>query len=137
MNLDEFVPRSPKDILAEFAHLPRMLDKARAYKKRTLGEYIYPCPIDVLLLNFLGLNVDEFAEKAGELDDISFENWLKEIGNKWNVDEKNRLNRSILKRKVGLLKSLRYTFSLRKKLKLSEWKITTWPDYVDWEEGRI
>lgn len=69
MNSNELVPRSPKETLAGFVHIPRLLDKARAYKKDSLGDYIYQCPIDKEVLTFLGLNGDEFAKKAEEADD--------------------------------------------------------------------
>jgi len=53
LNLNVAVPRSSKDTLAGLAHLPRMIDKARALRNNTLGEYIYPCPLDWHVLNFL------------------------------------------------------------------------------------
>jgi hypothetical protein len=137
MSFDELVPRSPKETLAGFAHIPRMLDKARAYKKESLGEYIYPCPIDKEVLTFLGLNGDEFAEKAEDADDDLFGKWLNEFMKNHEIDEMKRLNRGILRRKVGLLKCLKYYLALPRKIKFSELKIPTWADYVDWEEGRF
>jgi hypothetical protein len=137
MNSDELIPRSPKETLVGFAHIPRMLDKARAYKKGFLGEYIYPCPIDKEVLTFLELNGDEFAEKAEEVDDDLFGKWLNEFMKNHKIEEMRRLNRGILKRKVGLLKCLKYYLAFPRKIKFSELKIPTWADYVDWEEGRL
>ncbi len=137
MKLEELIPRSPKETLAGFAHIPRMLDKARAYNKGKLGEYIYPCPIDKEVLAFLELSGDEFLDKAEKTDDSLFGEWLIEFMKNRKTDEMQRLNRSILRRKVGLLKCLKYYFSLPRKIKFVELKIPTWADYVDWEEGRI
>ncbi len=137
MSLEEIVPRSPKEVLAGFAHIPRMLDKARAYKKGGLGEYIYPCPIDKEVLTFLELSGDEFAEKAEEVDDDSFGEWLNGFMKNRKTNEMELLNRGILRRKVGLLKCLKYYLAFPRKIKFAELKIPTWADYVDWEEDRI
>ncbi len=137
MNLKESVPRSPKETLAGFAHIPRMLDKARAYKKGFLGDYIYPCPIDKEVLTFLKLNGDEFAIKAENADDVLFGKWLVEFMENRNIKDREHLNRSILKKKVGLLKCLKYYFAFPERIKFVELKVTTWADYVDWEEGRV
>ncbi len=136
MILEELLPRSPKETLAGFVDIPRMLDKARAYKKGNLGEYIYPCPIDDEVLSFLELSGDEFAEKADEMNDDLFGQWLIEFMKDHNMDQAERLNRSILRRKVGLIKCLKYYFAFQKNIKFVELKIPSWADYVDWEEGR-
>jgi len=51
--------------LAGYPWLPRMIDKARASKARTLGTYYrYPCPIDTACLDLLGINPGVFREIA-------------------------------------------------------------------------
>lgn len=51
------------DTLAGYAWLPRMIDKARASRAGTLGQYFrYPCPIDQEALAGLGLDSEQFAE---------------------------------------------------------------------------
>jgi len=69
LNLNIAVPRSSKDTLAGLAHLPRMIDKARALRNNTLGEYIYPWPIDRHVLNFLETDPEDFADLAEVNDD--------------------------------------------------------------------
>ena len=41
LNLSKEYPRSPKQRLGGYAHLCRMIDKARAKAAGTIGEYIY------------------------------------------------------------------------------------------------
>ena len=53
LDLNVSVPRSSKETMAGLAHLPRMIDKARAYRSNTIGEYIYPCPLDWRILKLL------------------------------------------------------------------------------------
>ena len=52
-----------------YAWLPRMIDKARAARAQTLGDFIYPCPIDRECLRRLGLDADTFAALVSSLGD--------------------------------------------------------------------
>ena len=47
--------------LAGYVHLARMIDKCRAVLAGTEGEYIYPCPLDERLLEFVGITCDQFT----------------------------------------------------------------------------
>lgn len=51
-------PRSPRVKLGGFVHLPRLLDKARAVAFGTLGEFVFPCPLDQRFFTFTGLTAD-------------------------------------------------------------------------------
>ena len=42
LNLYKEVPRSSKEIMAGLAHLPRMIDKARAFRNGKLGNIFIP-----------------------------------------------------------------------------------------------
>jgi hypothetical protein len=57
---------APMDVkLAGYPWLPRMIDKARASHAGTLGDYYrYPCPIDAVCLDLLGINAAAFREIA-------------------------------------------------------------------------
>lgn len=90
------VPRSSKDTLAGIAHLPRMIDKARALKNNTLGEYIYPCPLDRQVLDFLATNAEDFADLAEENDNAQIAEWAEETGCFRNAREKELLNSNLL-----------------------------------------
>jgi hypothetical protein len=63
-------PRSPRVRLGGFVHLPRLLDKARAFNAGKHGDFTYPCPMDQRLLDFVGIESDSFlaAVKTGKSD---------------------------------------------------------------------
>jgi quercetin dioxygenase-like cupin family protein len=59
--------------LGGYPWLPRMIDKARASRRGTLGDAIYPCPIDQSLLARLGIppwTFADIAERATSDEDI-------------------------------------------------------------------
>ncbi|MFM7751753.1 MAG: DUF5069 domain-containing protein [Opitutaceae bacterium] len=57
-------PRSVRVRLGGFAHLPRLLDKARATAAGKAGAYKYDCPMDKNFFAFTGLNADAFLAEA-------------------------------------------------------------------------
>jgi Domain of unknown function (DUF5069) len=63
-------PRSARVRLGGFAHLPRLIDKARAFVAGTHGDYHYNCPVDQRFFAFTGINPDAFLleVKAGKTD---------------------------------------------------------------------
>jgi uncharacterized protein DUF5069 len=69
-DLTKFPPRSPRTRLGGFVHLPRLIDKARAFLVGKNGDYHYNCPIDQRFFTFSGVNADAFLEqvKAGKSD---------------------------------------------------------------------
>lgn len=69
-NLTLHPPRSPRTRLGGFVHLPRLIDKARAFAAGTNGDYHYNCPIDQRFFAYTGINADEFLAqvKAGKSD---------------------------------------------------------------------
>jgi hypothetical protein len=62
MDLNTAFPRAGETVLGGYPWLARMIDKARAYNEGTLGDYIYPCPIDKELLAEINFTGEEFAE---------------------------------------------------------------------------
>jgi Domain of unknown function (DUF5069) len=52
-----------------YVWLPRMTDKARASRAGTLGDYLYPCPIDRACLGRLGIDATAFADIAEQSPD--------------------------------------------------------------------
>jgi len=69
-DLSQGPPRSPRVRLGGFAHLPRLIDKARATLAGTHGQYNYDCGMDEHFWNFTGLTAEDFlAEvKTGKCD---------------------------------------------------------------------
>lgn len=78
-NLSEHPPRSPRVRLGGFVHLPRMLDKARAQAAGTLGDYMYPCPLDQRTLAYMGIRAEDFqaAVETGK-NDTEMLAWIME-----------------------------------------------------------
>lgn len=60
----DFKPRARDLVLGGIPWIARMADKARAKADGTIGDYIYPCPIDVRVLGELGISADGFVEIA-------------------------------------------------------------------------
>lgn len=78
-DLSQHPPRSPRVRLGGFVHLPRLLDKARAFAAGKPGDYVYPCPMDQRLFAFAGVSADAFLEavRSGK-SDTEMLAWLAE-----------------------------------------------------------
>lgn len=63
-------PRSVRVRLGGYAHLPRLLDKARAVLRGKGGEFHYNCPLDQHFFAFTGINHKKAlaAIKTGKSD---------------------------------------------------------------------
>ena len=68
--------------------IPRMLDKARAYNNKSLGEYIYPCPLDQTILDFLGIDHNKLTYQAQKLTDEEIELWINEMLSNKSINDK-------------------------------------------------
>jgi hypothetical protein len=55
-DLTQHPPRSVRVRLGGYAHLPRLLDKARATLAGKGGDYHYNCPLDQLFFAFTGID---------------------------------------------------------------------------------
>ncbi len=137
MDLTQDFPRSPNDDLGGLVHVWRMADKARALKNETLGEYIYPCPLDKIILEFLAVAPEKFADRAGEHDDEGFLKWILEKIDAHSDEEKERINRQILERAPVTEERKKYFAELRDKIDPTRADVKTWVDLIDLEEGRI
>lgn len=62
--LSEWKPRGRDVVIGGVPWLARMADKARAKAEGTIGEYIYPCPMDKRLLDASGVSAEAFLEIA-------------------------------------------------------------------------
>lgn len=63
-DLTQHPPRSPRVRLGGFVHLPRLLDKARAFATGKAGEYIFPCPLDQRFFGFAGIDPEAFLAEV-------------------------------------------------------------------------
>jgi catechol 2,3-dioxygenase-like lactoylglutathione lyase family enzyme len=74
----EFRPRRGRTPMGRYLWLARVFDKARASAGRTIGEYIYPCPIDQGVMQRWGITPSDFdAAVAGNNDDASILRWAQ------------------------------------------------------------
>ena len=135
MNLIENYPRSPREELNGLVHIPRMIDKANALKERALGEYIFPCPIDKIMLKFLDLSDREFTNKIFNLEEKEITKWISEIIASKQQADIDCINEQILNPKQTWWKQV--FWSVFNILNPTKKKFYTWVDRVDYEEGRL
>ena len=136
LDLNVSVPRSSKETMAGIAHLPRMIDKARAYRNHALGEYIYPCPLDWRILKHLEANPEDFADLAEANDDRQMTEWTQEASRSRTRKERDLVNGKILNRKVDP-EDRAYFLEQRDLIDPTRTDVTTWDGLMDLEEGHI
>jgi hypothetical protein len=136
MDLTTGVPRSPKHLLGGYAHLARMIDKAQAKAAGTLGEYIYPCPLDTALLEFLGLDADAVFEIATRGTDDEVVRWVQERATPNSAKDIAAWNQAFFARKPTDENKLRHFLEIRNRVAPHRTDVTTWVDLLDLEEGR-
>jgi len=137
MDLSRDFPRSPKQKIAGLVQLGRMIDKGRAYKQKQLADYIYPCPLDKIILNFLQVDSDTFAKIVVDKKDDEISIWAKELTKSKSSREISFINKQILDRKPDSQDRLQYFNEIRDKIDPSRTDIITWVDLLDLEEGRF
>ncbi len=70
-------PRSVRVRLGGYAHLARLLDKARAELAGKAGEYHYNCPLDQRFFAFTGISPEEMlAEIKTGKTDVQILEWV-------------------------------------------------------------
>ncbi|HET7559172.1 MAG TPA: DUF5069 domain-containing protein [Limnochordia bacterium] len=69
--MTEWKPRGRDVVIGGYPWLARMTDKARAKLDGTIGDYIYPCPIDRRVLDEYGISADDFLKIVAEATDDS------------------------------------------------------------------
>jgi len=135
LDLYKEVPRSPQETMAGLVHLPRMIDKARAFRTGKLGEYIFPCPLDRRVLIFLKTSPEDFLDLAEVYDDEQMAEWALETSRSRNQVERDIVNNKILDGKPDA-ESLPDFIKQRNRIDPARTDVTTWVDLIDLEEGR-
>tara|TARA_Y100000588_G_C13765300_1_gene715785 strand:- start:179 stop:586 length:408 start_codon:yes stop_codon:yes gene_type:complete len=135
MDLTKTYPRSPKETLAGLVHIPRMIDKARACSQDSLGQYIFPCPLDKMVLEFLNIEVEEFLEQASS--EIRMRLWLLGRCSGKSSEQKQSLNQRILNKKPDTIEKKKKFTELIDRVNPARKDIITWVDLIDLEEGRL
>jgi hypothetical protein len=137
MDLSRAFPRSPKQEMAGLVHLPRIIDKGRAYKENKLADYIFPCPLDKIILNFLKVDTEVFANMTRDKKDSEINDWAKEQTKSKSQSDLDFINKQILERRPDSEDRLDYFNDLRNKIDPSRTDVNTWADLIDLEEGRL
>ena len=123
--------------MAQLVQLARMIDKARAWKQNELADYIYPCPLDQIILNFLAIDSGEFVDKAMACTDDEISAWAAEILKHKKPEDIEFINDQILERRPDSEDRIKYFYEIRDKIDPSRTDINTWVELLDLEEGRL
>ena len=129
-------PRSPKELLGGYVHLGRMIDKARSHAAGTIGEYLYPCPLDKRLLELLDITGEDFSDAIRDRGDTEILEWIKQNAKTYTTNEIQEWTRSFLSRGPHDEDSWKYFKSVRDQFAPDRLDISTWVDLLDLEEGR-
>src|SRR5436190_22061745 len=77
-DLTRYPPRSPRVRLGGYVHLPRLLDKARAFAAGTNGEYNFNCGMDAHFFTFTGIGHEALlAEVKRGRSDTEMIEWVR------------------------------------------------------------
>jgi len=123
--------------MSGIAHLPRMIDKALASKLNTLGEYIFPCPLDQIILDFIGIDAEEWIHLVNSKNEEQLSRWVANKCQSRSTVEIESVNNEILKRHPESENRWKRFFELRDNIDATRKDITTWVDLIDLEEGRL
>ena len=137
MDLAKTCPRSPRAKMAGLVHLGRMIDKARAYRKNKMGDYIYPCSFDKVILNFMSIDSETFANKVVDCEDDEIDAWSQEILKSKKTEELDFINNQILERRPDSEDKLKSFYETLNKIDSSREDINTWVELMDLEEGHL
>lgn len=136
MDLRTSYPRSIRVKLAGHAHLTRMIDKCRASLAGTLGEYLYPCPLDKRLLEFAGLTAEEFLDAVRGRTDDEIVRWLQAKARPHSQAEIEAWNEQLFSLGPDTDEKWAYFNKLRDAADPSRTDITSWADLLDLDEKR-
>ena len=76
-DLTQHPPRSVRVRLGGYAHLARLLDKARAHLAGKVGDYHYDCALDKRFFAFTGITADAMlAEIKSGKTDVQILEWV-------------------------------------------------------------
>ena len=85
MDLTKQPPRRPSNTgIDGIVNLARMTDKARAHNEATLGEFVYgdDSGLDLILLEFLDISADDFADAADRYGDGDLGGWVRKVSDR-------------------------------------------------------
>jgi len=136
MDLRKSFPRSPREKLAGYVHLPRMLDKCRATLAGTPGDYIYPCPMDQRLLDFAGITGEQFSKAVAGKNDATVAEWFKKTAKPHNANEIELWNQMFLTVGPDTDEKRAYFRQQIDAIDPTRTDLTAWADLLDLDEKR-
>jgi hypothetical protein len=113
-----------------------MMDKSRAKAAGVVGEYIYPCPLDKSLLEFLGIADDAFYEAVITRTDAEVLDWLRLKASSRSPQEVEKWHQEFRDRGPDSEEKWNYFKGIRDRFAPDRTDVTTWVDLIDLEEGR-
>jgi len=129
-------PRSPRERLCGIAHLPRLLDKARAKAADRLGEYKYPCPMDRQVLDFLGLDAALVFAAASKLNDDEMAGWVEAHAVHRSDGERDAFSVRLLTAGPENEEERRHLAEAARALGPAGEGVRSWAELLDRDEGR-
>jgi hypothetical protein len=135
------VPRSVNDKYLGVVQLARTIDKAKMVANGTIGEYHYDCSMDKHLFAEFGIDGKKLAAIVSDASKNgshagNIEAYVKPLVQKKTQVEIDRFNNDTLTQRPGP-DSLDAFNVLRAKIAPERTDVTTWPDLLDLEEGRL
>jgi Domain of unknown function (DUF5069) len=138
--MERLHPRSPYEKLGDYVHLPRLIDKARLYRRGLLHGYNYKTVgFDKHLLEFLKLDGEAFEETANQLDDdAAILKWVHESGVQHSPEAIEQWNQAMISRRPDTAaKKARFLHFLKEAGGERRKDIRTYFDLIEFDEGRL
>ncbi len=135
-DLNQRPPRSPynSDVAGIYGG-SRMGDKARAAKAGKLNDYIYDCPIDKVILDFLNISVEDFQDAAyHNVNDIELGDWVLEHTDR-TQDEISGLNAALSQKGPEGEQQMEIFNSTLERVAPGRTDVTTWFDLLDLDDA--
>ena len=129
-------PRSVREKVGGYVHLARMIDKCRASLAGTLGDYLYPCPLDNRLLDFTGLTADQFIHAVESRTDQDILDWFRTISTSRSPADLEKWNEMMLTLGPDSEDKRAYFTKIRDGIDSTRTDIMGWADLLDLEEQR-
>ena len=102
----------------------------------TLGDFIYPCPLDQCLLDFVGLTAQVFLEGVKEKSEEDCARWIHQMATPRTPAEMEDWNQRFVAKRPETEEQHRYFDTVRDDIDPTRTDITSWDDLLDVEEGR-
>jgi hypothetical protein len=138
LDLTTSYPRSVRDQVLGVVQLGRAIDKGIAFANGTNGEYMFDCPMDKGVFDFLGVDYEKLLDvikKANSEADIVA--YLKPFVDAKTPAEITAFNEEFLSHGPAPgSDSEKYFLNLRGEVAPDRTDVTTWPDLLDLDEKR-